>query len=80
MAHLDPPQMKITQEELAAAKVPLGWRDFCAHLLVPLNECRRANFFLPWTCEDEKHVYEKCQYVEYKRRVQKAKAEQDGTH
>ena len=42
----------------------MAFRDHCAHKLVDLNECRRENFFLPWTCQHEKHSYEKCQYKE----------------
>lgn len=56
--------MQATQAELQSAKVDLAYRDFCAHLLIPLNECRKASFFLPWKCEHERHVYEKCQYKE----------------
>lgn len=55
-------KMIATQEEMCAAKIPLGSRDQCAHLLIPLNKCRQAEFFLPWKCEDERHVYEKCEY------------------
>ncbi|KAJ0238018.1 hypothetical protein HA466_0245240 [Hirschfeldia incana] len=33
-------KMIATQEEMVAAKVPLGYRDQCAHLLIPLNKCR----------------------------------------
>ncbi len=53
------------------AKLDLGYRDFCAHLLIPLNECRRASYYMPWACGEERHKYEKCQYLEYKRRVAK---------
>ena len=63
--------MQATREELKAAKIDLAYRDFCAHLLIPLNECRRSNFWLPWTCKHEKHEYEKCQYKEYLKRVAK---------
>lgn len=56
--------MIATREEMRDAKLDLGYRDFCAHLLIPLNECRRKSFFLPWKCEHERHVYEKCQYKE----------------
>lgn len=28
-------------------------------LLIPLNTCRRENYYLPWTCENERHGYEK---------------------
>lgn len=54
------------QEELQNAKVPIAWRDFCADLLIPLNKCRRKNLYLPWTCEHEKHAYEKCEYLDYR--------------
>lgn len=61
--------MKYSQEELDAAKIPYSFRDYCAHLLLPLNDCRRDNWYMPWACGHEKHVYEKCQYKEFKRRV-----------
>lgn len=65
---------------MAAAKLDLGWRDYCAHLLIPLNKCRRANLWLPWTCHDEKHAYEKCEYLEYKRRVKDAMQARTDAH
>lgn len=43
-------------------KVPIAYRDQCAHLLIPLNKCRSAELFLPWKCENERHTYEKCEY------------------
>ncbi|KAJ9708697.1 hypothetical protein PVL29_000625 [Vitis rotundifolia] len=55
-------KMIATQEEMVEAKVPMGYRDQCAHLLIPLNKCRHAEFYLPWKCEAERHVYEKCEY------------------
>ncbi|KAF7433552.1 hypothetical protein PC9H_005510 [Pleurotus ostreatus] len=39
-----------SQTELKANKVPLGWRDKCS---------ARDTMYLPWKCEDERHVYEK---------------------
>lgn len=35
---------------MSANKVPLPYRDSCAHLLIPLNNCRFDNFYLPWRC------------------------------
>lgn len=49
--------------------VPLQWRDYCAHKLIPLNKCRQKNFYLPFRCEELRHDYEKCQYEQYMRRV-----------
>jgi NADH dehydrogenase (ubiquinone) 1 beta subcomplex subunit 7 len=56
------------QEQMHDANIDMVYRDFCAHLLIPLNECRRKSFYLPWKCEHERHEYELCQYKEYKRR------------
>ena len=39
-----------TREEMSANKVPLPYRDSCAHLLIPLNNCRYDNYYLPWRC------------------------------
>ena len=58
---LSPPRSR-AQEEMDAARLPYVWRDYCAHLLIPLNECRSATYYMPWKCKHEKHVYEKCQY------------------
>ncbi|CAI9768465.1 unnamed protein product [Fraxinus pennsylvanica] len=52
-------KMIATQEEMVEAKVPIPYRDQCAHLLIPLNKCRQAEFYLPWKCEAERHTYEK---------------------
>ncbi|KAK5129670.1 hypothetical protein LTR08_002995 [Meristemomyces frigidus] len=65
------PKITATREEMSAARLPLAYRDSCAHLLIPLNKCRFDNFYLPWRCEDERHGYEKCQYEEFKVRVKK---------
>ncbi|KAI0352535.1 hypothetical protein OH77DRAFT_795249 [Trametes cingulata] len=58
-----------SQAELKAAKVPLGWRDQCSALLIPLNVCRKEKMYLPWECDNERHAYEKCQYEDYMRRM-----------
>ncbi|PHH65582.1 hypothetical protein CDD81_2017 [Ophiocordyceps australis] len=62
---------KATREEMSAAKLPLPYRDSCAHLLIPLNKCRKATWYAPWKCVDERHSYEKCQYNEFQKRVVK---------
>lgn len=54
----------VSAEEMKAAKLPISYRDYCAHLLIPLNKCRQETFYLPYKCMDERHGYEKCQYVE----------------
>ena len=36
---------------MSDARLPLAYRDSCAHLLIPLNRCRREEYYLPWKCE-----------------------------
>ena len=59
----------------ANPRLPLEYRDYCAHILIPLNECRRQTWFSPWKCTDLRHSYEKCQFDEYQRRVTIAQLE-----
>ncbi|KAI4773931.1 hypothetical protein E4T52_11101 [Aureobasidium sp. EXF-3400] len=60
-----------SREEMSDARLPIAYRDTCAHLLIPLNRCRHNEYYLPWKCENERHSYEKCQYEEFKKRVAK---------
>ncbi|KAH9618277.1 hypothetical protein KSS87_005185, partial [Heliosperma pusillum] len=76
-------KMIATQSEMVEAKVPLAYRDQCAHLLIPLNKCRQSEFYLPWKCENERHVYEKCEYelvMERMLQMQKIKEQQQLQH
>ena len=43
--------LEATREEMSAARLPLAYRDSCAHLLIPLNKCRTEQWYLPWRCE-----------------------------
>ncbi|GAB9463965.1 hypothetical protein Gpo141_00001409 [Globisporangium polare] len=67
--HYEGPRIP-SRQEMVDAKVPLHYRDTCAGLVIPLNECRRETLFLPWKCQDLRHAYEKCQYMEWKKRVE----------
>lgn len=60
-----------TRAEMSTARLPLAYRDTCAHLLIPLNKCRYENYYMPFRCVDERHGYEKCQYEEFLLRVKK---------
>jgi hypothetical protein len=40
-----------SREAMSEARLPLAYRDSCAHLLIPLNKCRRKEYYLPWKCE-----------------------------
>jgi NADH dehydrogenase (ubiquinone) 1 beta subcomplex subunit 7 len=56
--------MKVSVEEMDKARIPPAWRDYCAHLLVPLNQCRLTSYSLPWKCVQERHAFEECEYRE----------------
>jgi NADH dehydrogenase (ubiquinone) 1 beta subcomplex subunit 7 len=58
-------EMVATRKEMFEASVPIHWRDYCAHMLIPLNDCRRVKYYLPWECTDERHAYEQCQYKDW---------------
>lgn len=57
-------KMIATEQEMKDARIPPAWRDSCAHLLIPLNECRREHYFLMNKCVELRHAYERCQYEE----------------
>ncbi|AOA60994.1 Subunit of mitochondrial NADH:ubiquinone oxidoreductase (complex I) [Komagataella phaffii CBS 7435] len=59
----------LSHEEMKQNKIPLAYRDRCARLLVPLNKCRKEGWYMPWNCVQERHDYEQCQYLDFKRRV-----------
>lgn len=47
-----------TREEMSNARLPIAYRDSCAHLLIPLNRCRYEEYYLPWKCEvDQTHTH-----------------------
>ena len=64
----DLPTTPATREEMADASLAVAYRDACAHLLIPLNKCRRKTFYMPWECGHLRHEYERCQYVEWLKR------------
>ncbi|KAJ3375081.1 hypothetical protein GGF31_005803 [Allomyces arbusculus] len=67
---LAPPKMQATKEQMDAAKVPYLFRDFCAHLYIEMEQCRKTHPFMAGPkCHGQKHAYEECQYREYIRRM-----------
>lgn len=53
-----------TEAEMVANNIHLAFRDSCAHLLIDLNKCRSQTHSMPWECNHQRHIYEKCQYLE----------------
>ena len=35
-------KMIATEQEMKDARIPIAWRDYCAHILIKLNKCRNA--------------------------------------
>eukprot|EP00658_Telonema_sp_P-2_P081030 TRINITY_DN819_c0_g1_i2.p1 TRINITY_DN819_c0_g1~~TRINITY_DN819_c0_g1_i2.p1 ORF type:complete len:125 (+),score=38.66 TRINITY_DN819_c0_g1_i2:73-447(+) len=66
---MEPKEMKVSMDEMMAERVDPAFRDYCAHLLIPLNQCRRREWYLPWKCNPERHAYEKCEFDEYMTRM-----------
>ena len=46
-----------SHKQMSDARLPLAYRDSCAHLLIPLNKCRRDEYYLPWKCEVRRAVF-----------------------
>ena len=71
-----PEAMPSSEQDLQLLKdqqVPIALRDNCAHLLVPLNSCRRDTLFSPEKCGHERHIYEECQYIAWLKRIEAKK-------
>ncbi len=56
--------MTATRADVRDYRLPLHSRDICAHILIPLNVCRRKEHFELWKCTHERHRYEQCLYKE----------------
>merc|ERR1711973_766766 len=64
------PVMVASQEELARQQVPLRYRDYCAHLYLPLQKCNREQtIIMPWHCTSQRGEWEECQMQDYYRRM-----------
>jgi len=63
--------MKLSQKELRDYHIQIGHRDTCAHLIPPLQDCRRRTKFAPWAedCKHMKHILVRCIYKDYLRRL-----------
>ena len=68
------PRLDQDLELLKARQILPRHRDTCAHLLLPLDECRCETAYNPDRCTHERHIYEECMYIAWKQRVLKKKA------
>lgn len=56
--------MKMSEEDMIAAKIPREKRDFCAHKLMELHDCKRIHYPFMLKCAHKKHEYNECQFEE----------------
>ncbi|RCN31719.1 NADH-ubiquinone oxidoreductase B18 subunit [Ancylostoma caninum] len=71
-----PREMKVSWEEMDQYKLKPGQRDYCAHLLIPLIKCQRANApFAGHLCDSERSAWDKCEYDDYIMRIKEFERE-----
>ena len=58
--------MIATEDEMVKAKLPLKYRDYCAHYYISYLKCKRdAGRLALGSCGHEKHEWEHCQYEDF---------------
>lgn len=57
--------MKLSERDCIRHGVPHWARDYCAHLFLPLNKCRRLTQHCPWRCKELQVAYDRCQANEF---------------
>ncbi|KAF9824838.1 hypothetical protein SFRURICE_018037 [Spodoptera frugiperda] len=60
-----PREMVAREEDLVSAKIPVKYRDYCAHHLLEYQSCRYKNMPLLYKCAHEKHAYLICEKDDY---------------
>ncbi|XP_015522253.1 NADH dehydrogenase [ubiquinone] 1 beta subcomplex subunit 7 [Neodiprion pinetum] len=60
-----PRVMVATEEEMQSARLPQDRRDYCAHILIDYQACRKDVW--PWAvkCAHKNHEYLNCEYEDY---------------
>ncbi|XP_043596557.1 NADH dehydrogenase [ubiquinone] 1 beta subcomplex subunit 7 [Bombus pyrosoma] len=54
--------MPVSEEDLIAAKVPVEYRDYCAHIFLEYKRCFIKKFPFVILCAEEAHKYKECEY------------------
>ncbi|KAM8793857.1 NADH dehydrogenase [ubiquinone] 1 beta subcomplex subunit 7 [Eudromia elegans] len=70
-----PRAMVASAAQLAAARLPLEQRDFCAHRLLRLLRCHRDGFPGTPRCHRERHAWDACQHHDYVMRMKEFERE-----
>lgn len=53
-------EMKMSEEDMMALKIPRDQRDYCAHKYLEIQRCKRRHFPLMIKCSNEIHEYHQC--------------------
>ncbi|KAI6181527.1 NADH dehydrogenase [Aphelenchoides besseyi] len=76
-----PREMKATWEEMDAAGLNAGERDYCAHLLIDFKACQRKWAPLAGhACAHTRHVYDECEYEDHLIRLKEYERERRLLH
>ncbi|KAL0109575.1 hypothetical protein PUN28_014554 [Cardiocondyla obscurior] len=70
-----PREMKISEEDMMALKIPLNQRDYCAHKYLALHECKRIHYPFMLKCAHERHQYNECYVEDYTLRLKEFERE-----
>mmetsp|Transcript_39982 Transcript_39982/g.49381 ORF Transcript_39982/g.49381 Transcript_39982/m.49381 type:complete len:156 (+) Transcript_39982:133-600(+) len=60
--------MRVSERDCLRHGVPFYARDFCAHIFIPLNQCRKLTFHAPFRCKDLHMAWMRCQKNDFWRR------------
>ncbi|XP_075991232.1 NADH dehydrogenase [ubiquinone] 1 beta subcomplex subunit 7-like [Anticarsia gemmatalis] len=67
--------MEACQEDLMSAKIPIQFRDYCAHYLLDYQICRYKYMPFVVRCAHEKHAYLECEHQDYLLRMKEFERE-----
>ncbi|XP_065185671.1 uncharacterized protein LOC135816200 [Sycon ciliatum] len=62
-------KMYVSQDEMARWRVPIAFRDFCAHKYIEYMKCVKDTYHCPWKCWDVHHEMEHCMTQENAERI-----------
>ncbi|XP_071581571.1 NADH dehydrogenase [ubiquinone] 1 beta subcomplex subunit 7 [Temnothorax nylanderi] len=70
-----PREMKLSEEDMMALKIPQDRRDYCAHKYLALHECKRRHYPFMLKCAHERHQYNECHVEDYTLRLKEYERE-----
>ncbi|CAG4929511.1 unnamed protein product [Parnassius apollo] len=68
-------KMVACEEHLVSARIPVKYRDYCAHLLLDYQVCRYKKMPFVHLCHHEKHAYLNCEQADYVLRMKEFERE-----